>query len=59
MTYGEASTERSAIGSGLIYHGIPEVSQKWCHNVVSNTSNTYVQFTSSLIHRISSESLKC
>ncbi|XP_020101753.1 long chain acyl-CoA synthetase 6, peroxisomal-like [Ananas comosus] len=24
MTYGEASTERSAIGSGLIYHGIPE-----------------------------------
>uniref|UniRef100_A0A0D9XWV0 Long-chain-fatty-acid--CoA ligase n=1 Tax=Leersia perrieri TaxID=77586 RepID=A0A0D9XWV0_9ORYZ len=24
MTYGEASTERTAIGSGLIYHGIPE-----------------------------------
>jgi CO dehydrogenase/acetyl-CoA synthase alpha subunit len=26
MTYGEASTNRTAIGSGLIYHGIPEVS---------------------------------
>uniref|UniRef100_A0A0E0BF94 Long-chain-fatty-acid--CoA ligase n=1 Tax=Oryza glumipatula TaxID=40148 RepID=A0A0E0BF94_9ORYZ len=24
MTYGEASTNRTAIGSGLIYHGIPE-----------------------------------
>ncbi|TVU26987.1 hypothetical protein EJB05_29565, partial [Eragrostis curvula] len=24
MTYGEASTSRTAIGSGLIYHGIPE-----------------------------------
>ncbi|XP_016647754.1 PREDICTED: long chain acyl-CoA synthetase 6, peroxisomal [Prunus mume] len=24
MTYGEASTARSAIGSGLIYHGIPK-----------------------------------
>ncbi|XP_038980591.1 long chain acyl-CoA synthetase 6, peroxisomal-like [Phoenix dactylifera] len=24
MTYGEASTSRSAIGSGLIYHGIPK-----------------------------------
>ncbi|KAJ4787081.1 Long-chain acyl-CoA synthetase 1 [Rhynchospora pubera] len=24
MTYGEASTSRSAIGSGLIYHGIPQ-----------------------------------
>ncbi|KAJ1702483.1 hypothetical protein LUZ63_002262 [Rhynchospora breviuscula] len=24
MTYGEASTSRSTIGSGLIYHGIPQ-----------------------------------
>ncbi|PUZ43684.1 hypothetical protein GQ55_8G027800 [Panicum hallii var. hallii] len=24
MTYGEASTSRTAVGSGLIYHGIPE-----------------------------------
>lgn len=24
MTYGEAGTARSAIGSGLIYHGIPK-----------------------------------
>ena len=26
MTYGEASTSRTAVGSGLIYHGAPEVS---------------------------------
>ena len=26
MTYGEAGTARSAIGSGLVYHGIPKVS---------------------------------
>lgn len=26
MTYGEASTSRTAIGSGLIYHGVREVS---------------------------------
>ena len=25
MTYGEAGTARSGIGSGLIYHGIPKV----------------------------------
>ena len=27
MTYGEASTSRTAIGSGLIYHGVREVSR--------------------------------
>jgi hypothetical protein len=26
MTYGEASTSRTAVGSGLIYHGVREVS---------------------------------
>lgn len=26
MTYGEAGTARAAVGSGLIYHGVPKVS---------------------------------
>jgi len=26
MTYGEASTSRTAVGSGLIYHGVLKVS---------------------------------
>ena len=31
MTYGEAGTSRSAVGSGLIYHGIPKVSHIVLH----------------------------
>jgi len=29
MTYGEASTSRTAIGSGLIYHGISEAQMQF------------------------------
>ncbi|KAK6915574.1 AMP-binding enzyme, C-terminal domain [Dillenia turbinata] len=31
MTYGEVDTARSAIGSGLMYYGLPKVRLPWCY----------------------------
>ena len=42
MTYGEAGTSRSAVGSGLIYHGISKVS----HRVVCWPFNFFPPFAS-------------